>query len=125
MEAQPALFAAGGVLIFFVALLLLSSTLGRDAEALNVKDLVQTAAQLGETAVQDKDASLALQHSTQALTYLAVARRQASDESIFRHTTVRAAELERALLDVQAAAVGRLGNRAPTLLNVAAGYLNL
>jgi hypothetical protein len=125
-SAKTSVLVAVGCLGFFLILMLLSALVSRSPEVqTSVKELVQVSAQLGETAHQDKDAALALQHSTQALAYLSVARRLASDDSIFAQVGVRCSELERELLDKQAASISRLGRRETTLTNVTAGYVNL
>lgn len=112
--------------IAVLVLLLLSSLMSRSPDVhVTVKDLVQQSAQLAEVCAQDHDKAIALQHSTQALTLLSVARKLASDGSIQKETGVNIQELERVLLDLQAEAIGKLGGREPTLLNVVAGYASL
>ena len=125
-QSVPALKLAGICLGILLLVMLLSSVLSRSPDLhVNLKDLVQQSAQLAEVAKQDADRSIALQHSTQAITLLSVARKLASDSSILEQTGVKVGELEKLLVDLQAACIAKLEHRSPTLTNVIAGYANL
>ena len=125
-QSTNSIKVAGACLVVLLLLMLLGSVFSRSADVqVNVKDLIQQCAQLAEVAKQDNDRSIALQHSTQALTMLSIARKLASDASILSHTGVNVAELERLLVDLQASCISKLEHRSPSLTNVVAGYVNL
>lgn len=101
----------------------LVSTLSRPpALPVEVQELVHSAAQFHEMAKQDSDPAIALQHSTQALVTLQLARRLASDDTLMHACHVRPKELEAILLSTQAACIGRVSPRDPTLTSLAAGW---
>lgn len=106
--------------------LALVSTLSRPpALPLEVQELVHSAAQYHEMAKQDADPAIALQHSTQALVTLQLARRLASDDTLMHACHVKPKELESILLSTQAACIARVSPREPTLTSLAAGWAKL
>ena len=91
----------------------------------NLKDLVRQSAQLYETAKQDKDAALALQHVSESLAILSVARHLAADAVIEQATGIKIADLASSISAWQATCVAKLSPRDPTTAALAAGYADL
>ena len=125
-QSVGSLKVAGICFALLLLLLLASAVFSRPADIqIDVKDLVQQSAQLAEVARQDSDRAIALQHITQAVTLLSVARKLASDASLLQSTGVRVPELEAILTDVQASCIAKLERRDPTLTNIVAKYATL
>ena len=111
-----------GVLLVIVLL----SMLARPTQySSSLKELVRQSAQLYETAKQDKDPALALQHASEALAILSVARHLAADTAIEKASGVKVHELAGSIAGLQAACVASISPRDPTLTALAAGYANL
>jgi hypothetical protein len=112
--------------VSILMLVCMLSYLSRPA-ALNaeLRDLVRQAAQLHEQSLQDGDAALGLQHSTQALTYIGFARRLAADAVIEHQTSIKIQELEALVKKTQAGFVARISSREATISAIAAGYAKL
>jgi thiamine biosynthesis lipoprotein ApbE len=109
-----------GILLFLTCIALLSKPAPISIE---LKEIIQQAAQFHEKSLQDTDAAIALQHSTQALAYVAFARRLAADAVIEKSTNIKIKELESILIQTQAKHVSKLSSREATISAIAAGYV--
>jgi hypothetical protein len=111
-----------GVLLF---LCILSNVSKPSSLQVELKELVQQAAQLHEQSLQDTDMALALQHSTQALTYVGFARRLAADAVIEQSTNIKIKELETIITKTQSNQILKISSREATISAIAAGYAKL
>jgi hypothetical protein len=111
-----------GVLLF----LCICSNFSRPATLqVELKELVQQAAQLHEQSLQDTDMAIALQHSTHALTCVGFARRLAADAVIEQTTNIKIKELESIILKTQALYISKISSREATISAIASGYAKL
>ena len=108
-----------GILMIVCMLSFLSRPAALNAE---LRDLIQSAAQLHEQSLQDADLALGLQHSTQALTHIGFARRLAADAVIESNTNIKILELETVVRQTQANFVAKISSREATISAIAAGY---
>ena len=121
MEYKVAIGAVFAIVVLSVlAYVSRPSTLSMD-----LREMVRHSAQLYEISRQDTDAAIALQHATQAVAYLSIARRLATDATIQKMCKVSPSDLERLLLERQAQCVSAITTREATLPSLVAGYAAL
>ena len=111
-----------GVCLVLVALSMLSRPSPMTS---SLKELIRQSAQLYETSRQDKDTALALQHSSEALAILSVARHLAADVAIEKASGIKVGELASAIASYQASCVAAISPREPSTASLAAGYAQL
>lgn len=115
----------GGVVACIVILSIVSTMSQPVSIRADLKVLVQQAAQLCEMSRQDSDPMIALQHASEAVAYLHVARRLASDSSISQATQIDPQELEKVLLQRRAEAISTKFSGSANLTSIVAGYSTL
>ena len=103
-------------------ILVVASFAGRTHVHTSLSELVQHSAALHEASLQDSDVVHAFQHVTEALAYLAVARRLGNDEAILASSNVNPDELAALMLKHQGNLHARLSSKAATLTTILAGY---
>jgi len=122
----PLVYKTGACVLGVLLLLVILSFMSR-AQPVNtsVSELIRQASQLHEISKQDGNPAVALQHSTEALAYLSVCRRLASDSSILAHAKVSASELERIFKDRQAEAIRLISKMEASVTGILSGYATL
>ena len=122
----PIVYKTGACVLGVLVVLVILSFISRVPPVnTSVSELIRQASQLHEISKQDANPIIALQHSTEALAYLSICRRLASDSSILAHAKVSASDLERIFKDQQAASVRTLGKHEASVTGILSGYANL
>jgi hypothetical protein len=126
MEDIPLVYKAVAGVFAVLVILVILSFMGRPPPLnTTVQDLIREASQLHEISKQDNNAAISLQHATEALSYLSICRKLASDASILAHAKVSASDLERIFKDQQAGAIQKLGGGKESVSAILSGYVAL
>ena len=106
-------------LIIVLLFLILSNALTSNAALEKVHgklaNLVRQALALHRQANQSTDPSLILQHATEGLAYLTIARKLAQEDTLMQSTDVNVIQLEKELLDLQIAAAANTKSLATSM----------
>jgi hypothetical protein len=122
----PLVYKTSVCVLGVVVLLVILSFMSRATPVnTSVADLIRQASQLHEISKQDTNPAISLQHSTEALAFLSICRRLASDSSILAHAKVSPSELERIFRDQQADAMRKIGKVEASVTGILSGYSNL
>ena len=115
---------AGFILLFVLALSILSLFNKPQYLGADIRSLIQESAQLCEFSKQDSDPMIALQHASEAFAFLQIARRFATDSAIYQSTGVSPTDLEKLLVQRRNDCVASV-KRPASLTSIASGYSKL